>query len=303
MNKHRENLCWIFGNSWSLRFLDEPPAESPAEPPAEPTGYVTVDGKLSDNWPTKLTDTSLHEDKSLPRFKDVEAMAKSYVSLRRQVPLDKTPIPTEHFSDADWEAWHKAGGRPDTAGDYNIQRPDDFPEEHWSGDLMTSAQELFHKIGLSKKQAEAIVNFNNTNVVSQITNAKNDAELEFTKLQDGLVAEWGNAYQQKVHYGNQAVSKGAEDRNGIVDDEFKARLLEKVNKDPDLIKFASNLGSILAEDRLIETPQIPTPMDIQDKITEAMQHPAFMDKTHPQHDSQVEKVLALRRSMVQVKTG
>ena len=61
-----------------------------------PSSIVKEDGSLVENWHTLLSDETLHDDQTLPRFKNVESLAKSYLNVRKQVPMDKIAIPTEN---------------------------------------------------------------------------------------------------------------------------------------------------------------------------------------------------------------
>lgn len=287
-----------------------PPAEPPTEPPAPPvepppTPPVTVvnaDGTFVENWTTKLQDTSLHGDKTLIRFKSIEELSKGHVHVRKQVPLDKIARPSENSTDADWEEFHKAGGRPDTAADYNINaRPEEIPENLWDQTVADGWQEFFHKHGASKKLVEAINTRNTELVIAALAKQTQDAEISSNAVSDALRKDWGLAYDQNCHRGEIAISK---DKDAEIDPAYKVRLLDKINKDPDLIRFASNMGYKFVEHRIVEDPGIPSAGDIQTQIDEAMgkgltreqqkEHPYF-NKKHPSHKHQVEVVSALFR--------
>jgi hypothetical protein len=314
MNK-RKNYCWTFGNPWSVRFLDDPPADPPGDPPADPPadppeGIVSIDGTLAKDWALKLKDESLHADKTLATIKNVEMLAKSYVHVRKQVPMDKVAIPTEHSTETDWEAFHIAGGRPETAGDYGeiTKRPEDIAEEHWDEKFMEGLNEVHLKAGLSKKQVQMLRDYDNAALRLKITNMNNDAEFAQTTLLDNLHAEWGNAYEQKVHFGTQAIDKASMNKDGVIDEEFKQQLVDEVHKrrdgkvNPILIKAFANLGAkVFAEHGLVETSLVDTPAEIIDRINKAMQHPAYLDRTHPEHKLQQEKVNRLYEEQAKSK--
>lgn len=273
-------------------------------------GFVKSDGTFIENWQLKLQDESLHADKTLMTLKNVENLAKSYVHVRRQVPLDKIAIPNENSTDADWEVWHKAGGRPETAADYALKRPDDFPEEYYSDELANTFMDFAHKIGLSTKQVNALFEFNNNNVLAVLKADADTAELDMNELKDGLYKDWGNAFEQKKHFGNLAVEKGTSQTkmvNGIAtmvsDEKFKSRLTKKFGNDPDFIRFTSNLGSKFAESGAVES-QVPTPTDIQTKIDELMHTDAYRKRDHPNHKNIVQQVARLFREKAKsTKTG
>ncbi|KKN75811.1 hypothetical protein LCGC14_0376870 [marine sediment metagenome] len=260
----------------------------------EVTSLVNADGTFVKDWTTKLKDETLHNDPTLIRFKGIEELSSGHVNVRRQVPMDKMPRPTDHFTDTDWEDFHKAGGKPDTAGDYNIQRDEKIPEAAMTKQMIEGYEELFHKIGLSKKQSDAIVAYNSEQMITQLTTMAQKSEMDFNTLKDGLTKKWGLAFEQNTHLGNIAIDKGAiKGADGKVDLDAKERLIEKINKDPDLIEFASNLGSLFAEHKIVEDINIPSIGDMDTKIREAQNHPAYMDKRNPDHARQVQIVAHL----------
>lgn len=252
-----------------------------------PVAMADADGTLREGWLDSL-DEKYREEPYLKEVKNIKGMASSVVSARSMVGKDKIAKPNENSSEEDWEAYHIAGGRPDTAGDYNIVRPEDFPEEHWNNDIALAAQDLFHKIGLSSKQALALMEFNNGNVMAA---AKVQAEAIIANRQaikDGLFKDWGTAYPQKEHQGNYAIDKGTEG-----DPEFKARLTAKFGDDPDFIRYSSNLGGKFAEHGDIVASHIPTPGDIQTQIDEIMAKPAYTNEKLPGHEALVQQVQRL----------
>jgi len=269
-----------------------------------PVALVDAEGVLRDGWRDTLPE-DIRGDKVFDRVSNFEGIMKTLSSAERAFGKDKIPVPNEASSEVEWDAYYAAGGRPETAADYNLAKPEGLPDENWNQELATAAQELFHKIGISKKQAEALFAFNNNNVITQLTKNAQDAELAATALKDGLYAEWGNAYEQKKHDGNVAIEKGTEGN-----EEFKQRLVQKFGNDPDFIRFAAAHGKNYRESGAITAESIPTPTDIQATIDKEMAEPSYgLDYakhgfTKAQHKIQVEKVAALYREKTKhAKTG
>jgi len=264
-----------------------------------PTSMVGEDGNFVDGWQKMLSDETLHEDKALQQLKNVDGLAKSYVMTKRMVGADKIAIPSENTTDEEMEAWHTAGGRPPTAVDYNIAKPEGFPEEHWNNDLALAAQDLFHKIGLNSKQVAAIMEFNNGNVMAAMK-VQNDAIVaNRQEIKDGLYKDWGAAYDSKAHQGNYAINKGTGD-----DIEFRTRLTAKFGDDPDFIRFASNIGGKFAEHGDIVESHAQTPANLQEAIDKEMQTEAYKKGSHPGHKAAVKRVSLLFQEKSKVtKTG
>lgn len=261
------------------------------ETPAAP--LVNSEGALREGWRDTLPE-DIRSDKVFDRVSDFGGIMKSLSSAERAYGADKIAIPNEASSEAEWDTFHKAGGRPETADDYAFARPEELAEEYYSADQAKAAQDLMHSLGLSKKQADALFAFNNNHVIAELARKAQDAELAATKLQDGLYADWGNAFEQKKHLGNKAINEGT-----AGNDEFKARLTEKFGNDPDFIRFAANLGSKFSEAGSPDIALIPTTGDIQNQIDEAMANKAYGPDfkqhgfTKAQHETQVEKVSQL----------
>lgn len=279
--------------------------ETPAAPTEAPVALIDNEGNFREGW-TGILDEDLRDNSFLNESKTIQGMARSVVSARSMVGKDKIPIPTEASSEEEWNAFYKVGGKPETAADYNLTRPEDFPEEHYSEDFAKAAQELFHKIHLSKKQSDALFEFNNTFNLQAIKAKVASDEQDSEKLKTGLYSDWGNAYEQKKHMGNIAIEEGTKKESP----EFKQRIVEKYGNDPDLVRFMSNLGSKFAESTSPDAVQIPTPGAIKEQIATEQANPAYGSDwakkgfTKPQHKAQVEKVAALYREQSKsVKTG
>ena len=270
--------------------------EPPATPPEPPVSMVGQDGNFVKDWHKLLADETLHEDETLQRFKNVESLAKSYLHVRRQVPLDKIAIPNEHSTDDDWEKWHEAGGRPLTAVDYNLARPKDFPEEYWSDERANKWMERFHKVGLNMKQVQAIFADYNADILEDLKTQNDLIKANREEVKNGLFKDWGAAYEQRKHQGDYAVEKGT-----LGDAEFKERLLAKFGDDPDFIRFASNIGGKFGEHEDISA-QIPTPDDIQQQINAEMAKPAYTDPRNPDHKACVKRVSLLFQEKNKVTT-
>jgi len=248
-----------------------------------PPAVIGPDGKFTEKWREALPE-DIRGEPSLATFKDVQNLAKSYVNAQRMVGKNKVAIPGETSSAGEWEEFWKAAGRPETAGDYQLKRPAELPEEHYNAKLVEDAQALFHKIGLSKKQADALFRFNIENLQTDLKTQEAEAAAAMQGLQDGLHKEWGAAYQEKVHLGNVAIEQGV-----AGNEEFKDRLVERFGNDPDFIRFATNLGAKFAEHGVKGSPT-PTPADIDEKISTLMNSDAYMRAGHPGHKAAVEQV-------------
>ena len=140
---------------------------------------------------------------------------------------------------------------------------------------------MFHKIGISKDQAEQLVAFNNRNTLSALQDKKNQDEADLQIATDALNLEWGNAKDQRIHFGNVAVDKAV-----AGDEEFRIALSNAIGTSPTLTKAFSNLGAMFTEHGDVSAKNIPTPGDLQDQIDEVLNSKVYLggaeisDKLH-----------------------
>jgi len=264
--------------------------------------YFGSDGTLNEGWQSTLPE-GYKEEPSLSTVKDAKILAKMFVDTKRMVGKDKITVPTETSTEAEWEAYYKAGGRPETVADYNLKVPDGIPAEIselvFPKERISKWQERFFKAGISKKAADQFISDYAQDMLLDLQNRKNAEDAEMAELKGGLSAEYGNAYDQKIHLGNMAVNEGT-----LGDEEFKSRLTSKFGNDPDFIRFSVNVGSKFAEGKPPDFSAIPTPSDLQTQIDKLMASPVLTDpkSTPAQRKVITDKIMALRTQMAKTKT-
>lgn len=288
-----------------------PPAEPsvpPVVPPVEPPVYFGSDGSLAEGWQGTL-DESLREEKSLLTFKTVGDLAKSFVNTKSMVGKNTMEIPTDASNEVVWNEYYKAGGKPDTVADYNLKAPDGFPEEVMEKVFpkarLEAWQERFFKAGISQKAASQFITDFAQDMLVDLQSVKQDEETEKSELVSGLATDWGAAFEQKKHLGNIAIEEAAsviKDGVIVVNEEFKARLVQKAGNDPDIIRAFANLGAKFAEGKPPNFTNIPTPADYQTQIDEIMAKPLYMNGTEKERMKLAEQVMVLRTKMKPEKT-
>ncbi len=292
-----------------------PELETPAAPVVAPTEPVVTppvvappapilfgdDGNFTEDWTHTLTDKALHDDPTLKTIKNLDALAGITVRTKSMVGKDTMAIPTDASSEDVWEEYHKIGGRPDTVADYNLKAPDDFPaevlEKVFPKARIEAWQERFFKAGLSKKASEQFIAAFAQDMLVDLQTIKQDQEQQLSELTSGLATDWGNAYDQKIHLGNIAIVEGTKGN-----DEFKARIVAKVQKDPDLTRFTANLGSLFAEGKSPDFSAVPTPSDYQTQIDKIMENPLYMNGTTEQRMKLANQIMEIRKKMKPEKT-
>ena len=275
------------------------PAVKTTETAGEPTApLVDAKGELKEGWRDTLPE-DIKAEKVFDRVSNFEGIMKSLASAERMVGKDKIAIPNETSTDADWEQFHRAGGRPETPQDYNLTVPEDFPEGVYTKERMEETQNFFHKLGLSSKQAAAIMEYDQNIARGFLQAHEQQIQMDREESKNKLFVLWGNAYEQRIHFGNVTVNEGC-----AGNEELKSNVVEKFGDDPDFIQFTSNLGAKFTERGAIQAANIPTPGDIQKQIDEAMNTEAYKNGKHPGHKQQVEYVAKLfRDKSAMTKTG
>ncbi len=279
----------------------EAPVTTPVVPDAPviapETNYFGKDGVLSEGWQSTLPE-GYRDEPSLKTVRDAKVLAKMFVDTKRMVGKDTIAVPTDKSPKDEWSEYYRIGGRPDTVEDYGLAVPEGFPPEFaekvFPPDRIAKWQQRFFDGGVSKKAASQFIAEFANDMLADIQSAKQADESRLAELTSGLSTDWGAAYDQKIHLGNIAIEEGT-----MGSQEFKDRVVAKVQKDPDLTRLLANLGSKFSEGKSPEFMNIPTPSDIQTQIDELMASPILTDpKSLPlQRKPIMDKIMALRNKM------
>ena len=255
-----------------------------------PQSFIGNDGALLDGWRDHYVPEDIRGEKVFDRATTLPNIFRSLASAERMVGADKMAIPTDKSGDDVWDAYYRIGGRPETPQEYGFARPEKLPEEFYSEEKAGVFAEAMHKLGLSKKQAQGLFDFYHADIAKALDDKRINDQIESDSLLNTLVNEQGNNFEAFKHLGNIAIKKGV---NG--DAEFKERLLAKMNKDADWIRFAGNLGSKFNESSGTTIPiaMQETKNQLQEKINEIMASDAFNQRNHPNHKSAMNNLQAL----------
>lgn len=203
-------------------------------------------------------------------------------------------LPTEDSDDETWGRFYDSMGRPSEPGGYEITRPEGA---QGNAEIEAPLFEQFHKLGLSNKQAEGMINWMNEGN----TNFEQEQMANEQQATEALKSEWGQAYDTKVGDARRALQHyGGPD------------LIDEINamgfgNSPALIKAFAQVGSTLSEDAAtnIEGHQQArlTPADAIRQIGEirANANSAFNDSRHPNHADELNRMQRLYQ--IAYKTG
>lgn len=297
-----------------LHFEDDPAAPGGGGGDPAPAGDPAPTGDLAADWKTHISE-ELRADKGLDTVNSLEDLTKGYLSGQRmlgnsvRIPgKDAAPEDTKAFHDKleviggvvripetddqeGWNALYAKMGRPPTVDEYNYEKPENHPEGmEYSEELQKGFLEMGHKIGLTKQQAHDTLNwYSNMNILGF-----EDSETKKEEAGRALKVEWGSDYTRRASAARQLIDKyGNEEINELFDS-------TGFGNDPRVLKMLSNIGMATLEDSVIDaglTSASLTPPEINEKIAELRNHPAYMDQFDPQHKSIVDKVQKLYKDL------
>ncbi len=267
------------------------PAVEPAAAPAVEATFVDAQGNFVDGWQLNapFVPEELRNEASLNGYKNVSDALKSLVNAQHMIGKDKIAIPGETSTPDEWNEFHRAAGRPETPGDYNITRPEAVPEELFDKELANGYQELFHKIGISSKQAEALVGFNVESTLATIAKQEASNENDRQVAMKALTEKHGSvAYEGRLNLSKKALDVGADG-----DEELRKVIAERYGNDPDFVNWTANIGKQFGEASAVAATEAATIGSLEQQVTELTATDAYRNNQHPDHANmqlQVERI-------------
>ena len=243
----------------------------PVETPAEVASGSGSRSEFLQQLPEEIRDHP-----SLQSINDVGNLGLSFVNAQRLIGADKIPLPKNPTED-DLSNIYSKLGRPDEPSGYAIQADGQILTE---GDVNTYT-DIAHKLGLSKTQANGILDYYRSSIQQTTEAMSKDAQQQKQQIEQNLKAEWGANYDAKVNQANRAVAD-------IAGQDLLDMVLQdgtKVGNHPAFIKafasFADFKTSVTKEDTISENSvnYRMSPADAQSKIDSIMN-----DKSHPYWD-------------------
>lgn len=221
-------------------------------------------------------------DPSLGKLKTNKDLAKSYVELRKYVGSEednKVRIPTSEDSDDVWMKFYNAQGRPEEASGYELNMPEDFPEDIPIDTLQKKADNFrawAHEEGLSKKQAETLWNKRQQETMETVRQIQQAESAELERLETASKKEFGDKLPELIKTRNNIIAQYGDDDVAAFINQNKI-----VNRSPALLKMFDKLGKALGEDKITREvkKRAVTPKEAEAKIRGMM-----ADPEHPIND-------------------
>jgi len=221
--------------------VDPPVIDPPVDPPIVDPPVDPPPG--DDDWRSSLPD-DLKTEASLGSFKDVSGLAKSYVEAQKMIG-GSVRIPKDDATPEEIEAFHVKLGRPEKVEDYGFVKPEMPEGVQLDEALFEWFGKTAHGIGLSKTQANKLMQAWNDNTFTQTHEAQKTMKTEI----DGLRESWGDQFDGRVELGLRGVERllPAEEAG-----QFKTLMDSTgLGNNPIMLKYAFQVGKMLKEDGYI----------------------------------------------------
>ena len=259
--------------------------------PVSPTTEQPVAAK---SWKEAISQ-EFRNDPNIEKFTEIDALAKSYINATQMIGKDKVAVPNKNSTEEQWNEVFDKLGRPASADKYALDVKSDVVPLN-EGDVKQFAENA-HKLGLSNKQAQVVLEFYKNNMEGQAHQSKVDTETSQVQAEQELRKEWGRDFEVNVKRAG-ALAK-ANMNPDILDLELKNGM--RVGDHPELIKGFAKIASMMSEDKIVspESDSTNKSGDIESQIstiTNNRQGP-YWNKKHPDHDKSVQQVYTLREML------
>lgn len=231
---------------------------------------IDADGNLAENWLETLPE-EMRKEKCLETVTGWQSLISQYVNGQKAIGKNKVVVPTETSSEAEWDAFYKAIGRPETVDDYKAEVPEEL-SEILDANRLAAYKDFAHKHGVSEKLFNEFLNFE----VQQTLNLlKEDDQAEERAMMDAkqeLIKRWGAAYDERKHLADRVITVLRPDP------ESRIGILEKYGNDPDFLELLSDAGMRLVEGKplTVEVTGAATPKEAEAQLSELRSTPGFI---------------------------
>lgn len=207
-------------------------------------------------------------------FKDPQSVVESYKNFEKLMgaPKDRLLKLPEKADAPEWNEVYTKLGRPSDPKEYDFKLPEgsDPVFDSW-------ARENFHKLGLTKTQAETLMK-GYTELNTKLGTDMNDKmQMQIKEQELNLKKEWGAAFDQNVQVAKKAAAQFGLDGKAIDN-------LETALGYDGVMKFLQNIGSKIGESSFVGSNSIQgfggvsTPEQARYQIAELKKDSNFISK-------------------------
>ena len=249
---------------------------------------------VNKTWKEAISE-EFRSDPNIEKFTEIDALAKSYINATKMIGQDKVAVPNKNSTEDQWNEVYDKLGRPESADKYALDvKSDVVPLD--DGAVKQFAENA-HKLGLSNKQAQGVLEFYKNSMEGTAQQSKVDTETAQVQAEQELRKEWGREFDSNVKKAG-ALAK-ANINSDILDLELKSGI--RVGDHPELIKGFAKIASMMSEDKIVspESDSASKSADIESEISTITNNTdgPYWNKQHPDHDKVVQQVYTLREML------
>ena len=255
---------------------------------------TTEQPKVATSWKEAISE-EFRQDPNIEKFTEIDALAKSYINATKMIGQDKVAVPNKNSTEDQWNEVYDKLGRPESPDKYSLDvKSDVVPLDNGA---VKQFAENAHKLGLSNKQAQGVLEFYKTSMEGTAQQSKVDTETAQVQAEQELRQEWGREFENNVKKAG-ALAK-ANINSDILDLELKSGI--RVGDHPELIKGFAKIASMMSEDKIVspESDSASKITDIESEISTITNNTdgPYWNKQHPDHDKVVQQVYTLREML------
>lgn len=226
---------------------------------------------------------------------DVESVARGYLHAQKLIGKDKVVVPDKDFTDDQWGEFYDRIGRPareEYKVENNVPEGIEADEKAFNGFL-----DVAHSAGILPKQAQAVADYYNELIKTQVTQQQEYYEAESRKELEDLQKEWGEGFARKQTAAEEGLKQFADS------DQVKALKELGVLNNATVMRVFAKIGEALSspEDGTFtgDTKKNygQTPEEIKQEIAKMYQRDDFTNKRHPNHADAMKRFLDLQAKL------
>lgn len=242
-----------------------------------------------DKYPSIKNDQNILSIAS--KYTSEEAAIMAGFNAQRMIGYEKVPVPK---TDADWENWYNAAGRPKDAGEYKFETPKDLPEGFSYDDKLEAAfKEAAHKSGLNPKQAAGLRDWWVQTMSGAHVEGMKEMQTQRANGEAALKREYGQGYDALVETAKAAMGE-------FMDKDFVTFLEQSgMGNHPEMVRTFGKIGKLMIGEGKIKTPDAQggalSNADLDGQIANFRRDhaTALGDRTHPENKLRTDELTKL----------
>lgn len=180
------------------------------------------------------------DNPALKDYKDIGGLIKSHLNLQTMVG-GSLKIPTDDNPES-WNQLYDKLGRPKTADEYQFDLGEELKDAQLDPELTKWGKELFHKYGLTAKQANGVMK-DYVQREMQVNEGKQSRDDMLDEYEDALREQLGGKFDESIQLATRA-------RDMFLDEETRQFLDESgLGSHPGLVNTFIKIGNLLKEDK------------------------------------------------------